>query len=171
MKSFEKIIIGELRKEVEPSLDQYQLAYKNNCGTNDAVSTLMHLVLKQLESPTAYARLLFIDFSSAFNSIQPHKLLEKLINLQVNPFIIKWYYSFLTQRRQQVKVNSVLSDVAVNSTGAPQGCASSPFLFTVYTNDCISQQSNQFIIKFSDDTVLLQLLTRDCASIKKVTHR
>lgn len=27
MKSFEKIIIGELRKEVKPSLDQYQFAY------------------------------------------------------------------------------------------------------------------------------------------------
>lgn len=57
----------------------------------------------------------------------------------------------------------MLSDVAVNSTGAPQGCVSSPLLFTLYTNDCISQQSNQFIIKFSDDTVILQLLTRDCS--------
>jgi len=42
MKSFEKIIIRELRKEVKPSLDQYQFAYKNNRGTNDTVSTLMH---------------------------------------------------------------------------------------------------------------------------------
>lgn len=148
---------------MEPSLDQYQFAYKCNRGTNGAISRLTHLVLKHLESPASYARLLFIDFSSAFNSIQPHKLLEKLINLRVNPFIINWYYSFLTNRIQQVKFNSVLSDVAVNSTGAPQGCVSSPLLFTLYTNDCISQQSNQLILKFSDDTVLLHLLTRDCS--------
>lgn len=162
MKSFEKIIIRELRRGVEPYLDQYQFAYKKNCGTNDAISTLMHLVLKHLERPAAYARILFIDFSSAFNSIQPHKLLEKLVELRVNPFIVKWYYSFLTNRKQEVKFNSVLSDIVVSNTGTPQGCVSSPFLFTLYTNDCVSQQADQFILKFSDDTVLLQLMTADC---------
>ena len=50
----------------------------------------MHLVLKHLENPAGYARLLFIDFSSAFNLIQPHILLEKLIQLNVNLFLIKW---------------------------------------------------------------------------------
>lgn len=39
MKSFEKIIIKELRKEVEPYLDQYQFAYKSKCGNIDAIST------------------------------------------------------------------------------------------------------------------------------------
>lgn len=132
MKSF-KIIIGKLCKEVEPSLDQYQFVYKCNRSTNDAISTLTQLVLKHLESLAA--RLFFIDFSSVFNSIQPHKLLEKLVNLGVNHFIINWYYSFLKRRIQQVKFDSVLSDVAVSSTGAPQGCVSSPFLFTLYTDD------------------------------------
>lgn len=63
-----------------------------------------------------------------------------------------------------MKFNSVLSDVGVNSTGALQGCVSSPFLFTLYTNDWISQQSNLIIMTFLDDTVLLHLLTRDCST-------
>lgn len=104
---------------MEPLLDPCQFAYRINLGTNDAISTLMHLVLKHLESPVAYARLLFIDFSFAFNSIQPHKLLEKLVALKVNPFLIKLYYSFLINRKQQVKFNSLLSDVAISSTGTP----------------------------------------------------
>ncbi len=37
----------------------------------DAINTLMHLVLNHLDDYDAYARLLFIDFSSAFNTIQP----------------------------------------------------------------------------------------------------
>lgn len=60
MKSLEKIIIGELRRQVEPCLDQCQFAYKCNCGTTDAISTLNHLVVKHLESPVAYARLFFL---------------------------------------------------------------------------------------------------------------
>lgn len=69
VKSLEKIITEELRREVEPSLDQFQFAYTRNRSTSDAISTILHYILKHLESPVAYARLLFIDFSSAFNTI------------------------------------------------------------------------------------------------------
>lgn len=51
----------------------------------------MHLDFKHLDIPAIYAGLLFIDFSSIFNSIEPHKLSEKLVALKVNPFIIKLY--------------------------------------------------------------------------------
>lgn len=101
---------------------------------SDAISTLIHFVLKHLENPAAYARLLFIDFSSAFNSIQSHILLKKLVELDVKLFLIKWYHSFLSTRLQQVKFNSVLSNTSICSTGAPQGCVSSPFLLTLYIN-------------------------------------
>lgn len=72
--------------EVEPSPYLFQFAYAKKRSTSDVISTLMHLLLKDLESPVAYARLLFIDFSSAFNTIQPHLLLTKLVELDVNPF-------------------------------------------------------------------------------------
>ncbi|KAK0141045.1 RNA-directed DNA polymerase from mobile element jockey [Merluccius polli] len=158
-KSLEKIMIEKLQTAVEPALDKYQFAYTKNRTTSDAIATVMHLVLKHLENPAGYARLLFVDFS-AFNLIQPHILLKKLVQLNVNPFLIRWYYSFLSNRPQQVKFNSALSDLAVCSTGAPQGCVSSPFLFTLYTNDCVSSEPNQFTVKFSDDTVILSLLTK-----------
>ena len=62
-------------------------------------------------------------------------------------------------RSQQVKVNSVLSSSKLCSTGVPQGGVSSPFLFTAYTNDCRSSQPNNYILKFSDDTVIVSLLS------------
>lgn len=41
-------------------------------NTVDPRNSMMHLVLKPPEDPTAYAWLrFFIDFSSAFNTIQP----------------------------------------------------------------------------------------------------
>ena len=36
---------------------------------------------------------------------------------------------------------------------------SSSFLFTLYTNDCTSSFPNQYVIKFSDDAVILSLLS------------
>ena len=67
---------------------------------HDAVNSVVHLILKHLDKPKAYARLLFIDFSLAFNLIQPHTLLSKLKQMNVNPYIIIV---------QLVKVNQTLS--------------------------------------------------------------
>ncbi len=102
----------------------------------------MHLVTKHLENPRAYAKLLFVDFSSAFNTLQPHILLKTMQRMNVNPFIIKLFYSFLTNRSQQVRVNRTLSESMIISTGAPQGCVSSPALFTLYTNECTCSTVN-----------------------------
>ena len=158
VKSLERILTEELRKEVGPRLDQYQFAYSKNRSTCDAISTLAHLTLKHLEKQFTYARLLFVDFSSAFNTIRPDILLRKLAQLDVNPSVIKWYFSFLSERPQRVRFNSVLSEETLCSTGVPQGTVSSSLLFTLYTDDCVSSNPNQFVIKFSDDTVILSLL-------------
>ncbi|KAF7651619.1 hypothetical protein LDENG_00108420 [Lucifuga dentata] len=148
MKSLEHIIVGRLRDDVNSVLDPYQFAYKNNRNTSDALNTVSHLILKHLENRMSYVRLLFIDFSSAFNTMLPQVLLGKLKQMEVNPYIIKWYHSFLVDRQQQVKVNLTLSELQTVSVGAPQAC----------TNDCRNQNENNYIIKFSDDTVILSLL-------------
>ena len=49
----------------------------------------------------------------------------------------------------------------VTNTGAPQGCVSSPILYILYTNDCISSSTNNYIIKFSDDSAILSVLQAD----------
>ena len=40
----------------------------------------------------------------------------------------------------------------------PQGCISSPLLYTLYTNDCTATTPGNFIVKFADDSAVLTLL-------------
>ncbi len=149
----------QLKLEVCPQLDPYQFAYKRQRGTDDVINGLVHLVIKHLENPRAYAKLLFVDFSLAFNTLQPHILLKTMQRMNVNPFIIMWFYSFLTNRSQQVRVNRTLSESTIINTGAPQRCVSSPVLFTLYTNECTCSTVNNYMIKFSDDTAILGLIS------------
>ena len=158
-------MLSVLKAEVNLSLDPYQFAYRQGRGTDDAINSITHFTVKHLECPKAYARILFIDFSSAFNTLQPHLLISKLKQMSVNPFLIKWYFSFLTNRSQQVRVNNTLSDRKSISTGAPQGCVSSPVLFTLYTNDCTNSHTGNLVFKFSDDTAILGLLHKDSSTL------
>ncbi len=47
------------------------------------------------------------------------------------------------------------------SSGSPQGCVLSPLLFILYTNDCKSSFRNRHIIKFADDSVIINLLSEE----------
>ncbi|KAL2103161.1 hypothetical protein ACEWY4_000029 [Coilia grayii] len=160
MKSLEKIIVQHLNRQMGGLQDPYQFAYKQGRSTEDAVVALTHIISKHLDKPNTYARALFIDFSSAFNTIQPNLLLSKMIKFQINPYIIYWYFSFLTNRVQLVKVNDTLSSPITTNVGVPQGCISSPRLFTLYTSDCTTNVPNQFLFKYSDDSTLVTLFTK-----------
>jgi hypothetical protein len=107
------------------------------------------------------ARVLFVDFSSAFNTIQPHILLQKLIDLNINSNIIAWIKSFLTHRLQFVKFKDSLSDTIEVNTGSPQGCVLSALLFTLYTYDCQSCKDNCILIKYADDTVIAGFVNKN----------
>ena len=114
--------------------------------------------LKHLEQPKACAVVLFVDFSSAFNTIRLHILLERMKAMRVNAFAIEWYNSFMTGISQLVRLNRTHSLSLTTNPGAPQGCVYSPLLYTLYTSDCTSTTSGSFTVKFADDSAVHSVL-------------
>ncbi|KAJ0012409.1 hypothetical protein NQD34_016743 [Periophthalmus magnuspinnatus] len=159
MKCLEHLLLGIIVPVVRQQLDPLQFAYKARRGTEDAVACLLHLLLEHLDSPGTSARILFADFSSAFNTIQRHRLISKLNQLQVPSRLIQIIHSFLSNRQQAVRVNNAITAPLTTNTGAPQGCVLSPFLYTLYTNDCTSPSPGTVYIKYADDTAILGLLS------------
>ena len=98
--------------------------------------------------------MLFIDYSSAFNTVLPTRLAEKLLILGLTPSLCSWVLDFLTDRPHKVRVATRTSGTRTVSTGTPQGCVLSPLLYTLFTYDSASTQHNTTIIKFADDTVV-----------------
>lgn len=159
MKCFERLVKRYLISQTQHLLDPMQFAYQASRGVEDAIATLLHLLHTHLEKPKAHAKILFADFSSAFNTIKPSILANILTEeFSLEPGLISWIVDFLSCRIQQVRIGMVLSDRITTWIGSPQGCVLSSLLFILYTNSCISTFPNGHFIKYADDTALVSLL-------------
>ena len=158
MKVFERLVFKYIKKSTKPLMDPFQFAYTENRSVEDAVSLTLHYILEHLDKSNSYARILLIDYSSAFNTIVPQKLFDKLIAMSLDPSICHWILDFLLNRPQVVKFNGQFSDTIVLNTGAPQGCVLSPLLYSLFTNDCISHHDSVGMVKFADDATMSGLM-------------
>ncbi len=155
MKVFAKILLNQLKPLVTKFVDPLQFAYISNRSTEDAVAYKLEKLYSHLEGSRNgnSVRIMYYDFSSAFNTMQPHLLTRKLLNMDVPHQLVKLMLDFLTNRSQFVKLNgNVQSESLITNTGAPQGTVLAPFLFTVYTSDFRSCRTDSPVIKFADDT-------------------
>ena len=159
MKCFERLILTYLLEQTKEFMDPFQFAYRPNRSVEDAVLVYLHKIHEHLDKPKTYARSLFADFSSAFNTIAPHLLARKLIGMNVDLRLIRCIHNFLIGRTQYVKASGHQSSTVTTYRGAPQGCVLSPVLFSLYTSDCVSSTSCCSILKYADDTVIIALLS------------
>ncbi|KAF3697952.1 hypothetical protein EXN66_Car013633 [Channa argus] len=66
-----------------PLHDPLHVNYRVIRSVDDAVNMAPHFILQHLGSPGSYNRILFVDFSSAFNTIVPPPLKDRLSQLNV----------------------------------------------------------------------------------------
>ena len=96
MKCFERLVKDHFTSTLPATLDPLQFAYRPNWSTDEAIAITLHTALSHLDKRNTYVRMLFIDYSSAFNTIVPSKLIIKLEAMGLNPALCKWVLDFLT---------------------------------------------------------------------------
>lgn len=98
---------------------------------------------------------MFFDVSSAFNTIQPFLMSEKLLRMGVRSSTVSWIADYLSVRPQFVWLGSFLSDTVVSNVGAPQGTVLSQVLVILYTSDFPYSSGSCHLQKFSDDSAVV----------------
>ncbi len=149
----------QIKKGIDFRIDPHQYAYKRNRCTADATSYVVHMALTHLENRDSYVRLLFLYFSSAFNTIIPQTLVHKLEALGLSPTLCNWVLDFLTNRRQTVRIHSTTSSPIILNTGSPQGCVLSQLLYSLLTYDCSATFSSNHIVKSADDIAVVGIIS------------
>ena len=136
-------IVSKLAEEVvveqyiKPVILPNQYGTVPKSSTTHALISFVHNLAKAAtDGDGALVRLVLLDFRKAFNLIDHHILMEKLLSLALPPSIINWVRDFLTSRKQRVKLaNDCYSEWSLVPAGVPQGTKLGPWLYILMIND------------------------------------
>ena len=135
---------------IPDTLELLQFAYRSNRSTDEGISialhTALHTALSHLCKRNTHVRMLFIDYSLAFKTKVPSKLIAKdpaieHLSLQLDP-------GLPNRPPQAVRVGNITSATQTLNTGAPQGGVLSPLMYSLFTHDCVAAHNSNTIIMF-----------------------
>ena len=108
--------------------------------------------------------MLFIDYSSVFNTIVPSKLIT---TLGLNTSLCNWILDFLTGLLQVVRGGNKNIRHADPQHGDHSGvrAQSPPVLPVQFTHDCTARHDSNTIIKFADDTTVVEMVKKTPATL------
>ena len=118
---------------------------------------MFHEWLRATDGTGSTVRTALLDFRKAFDLVDHHILVAKLLSLGVKPSVVNWIIDFLRGRQQRVKVNGVFSDWLDVPAGVPQGTRLGPWLFLAIIND-LRLPEGFHMWKFAHDTTVSEVV-------------
>ena len=94
---------------------------------------------------------IYLDMSKAFDKVNHLILIEKLRSFNIDGNLLKWFSSYLLNRRQRVTILGATSTQLPMTSGVPQGSILGPILFLLYGYDLIGGIKDSNVASFADD--------------------
>ena len=113
-----------------------QYGFRKKSSTKLAALELIDRLLNQLKNFNIPINF-YIDLSKAFDSLRHDILIEKLAYYGVKNKALDLLKSYISTRKQYVKLNDITTTVRSISVGVPQGSIISLLLFNIFVNDIV----------------------------------
>ena len=161
-KVLEKLVFNQIYKHLTNHnlLTDKQSGYRPKHSTQLQLMFLSHNLYKTIDAGHDFTAI-YLDISRYFDKIWHKGLLQKCqqeFGLTGN--LLKWLTSYLSGRKQRVKVGDSYSTILKTNAGCPQGSVLGPLLALLYLNDLSNQTSNETLF-FADDTSIYASHTPD----------
>ena len=173
-KILEKVVANRLTSHININglTNASQSAYKQFHSTETALLKVHNDINLNIDNGKVTA-LTLLDLSAAFDTIDHDILITRLSTWYgISGTALSWFTSYLTDRRQAIKIGNCFSDMLPTSCGVPRGSVLGPLLFTLYTTPLSSviQSHNLDHHLYADDTQIYVSLTtpNTCRSLNQL---
>ena len=106
---------------------------------------------KWLDGNVDFVQIFSFDFSKAFDSVSHRILVSKRRDVDINPYILNWLISFISNRKQRVEVDGIITEYIDITRNVPQGTVLGPILFSLMISDIKPVSPSSLLVKFVDD--------------------
>lgn len=128
-----------------------QYGFRKKSSTLSATMDILTRLQKQLDQ-SMLASGLFIDLKKAFDTVDHKLLIHKMERSGIRGKPLEWIMSYLSDRKQYVVIDNVMSSLLEISCGVPQGSVLGPTLYLIYVNDLKNMNLYGSLYLFADDT-------------------
>lgn len=153
-KIVEKVLYKRLNNFFSGHLYDRQFGFRAKANTETAAIEVSSTIIAALDKKR-YATGVFMDLKKAFDLVDHVTLLQVLENYGIRGLALNPFRSYLTNRRQVVKIGNALSPEERLNSGVVQGSCLGPLLFLIFINAVGSLPIMGQLFLFADDAVLI----------------
>ena len=150
-KIYERVIYEQTQPYFENLLSKFQCDFRKGYNAQHCLMVFIEKWKKCVDNGGAFGALL-TDLSKAFDCLSHELLIAKLNAYGFDKKSLTLVYSYLSKRKQRVKINNSFSSWQRLSFGVPQGSILGPLLFNIYICDMFYFLENYDIANYADDT-------------------
>ena len=119
-------------------------------------------------APPARTITVALDMSKAFDTINMHTLIRKLLQTNIPGTIIKFIANYIKERKAYTTYINHTSKQRQLKTDVPQGGVLSPTLFKIYTSDLPRPSAPVQVMVYADDITITSTHTSTCTAKKYI---